>query len=501
MSKSAWAIIAAMGMSLFAACNKVEYEVPDTESKLSFDITVGDLDPETRAVKKGWEEGDVLYLWFVPFTQTEPDLTLTFDGKNWKAGSLRKGCEIGEKGTFNVVYSGNKGVPSYHATLSGGVLYYANYSKGSSVEYVDGNASYHVTKADLQACCESIEYTVSEDQLKASISGWKLLTDFQVTLTGVPVGEYALRCSAKVSSSRAYIVSREGFKISGNSVSENGQGADYYASAVSLSGVGNAVFFFARTNTSDVDSEVSFTLIPKRDGAYSSSNAMTYSPGKKKLKTAGTLQAVIMPYTKFVSTPEAVDLGLSVKWSSFNLGATNSGEYGYLYAFGEGEPKEDYYWDNYKYCLGMYNRITKYCPSDMTDFWSGAGDPDGKIVLDLMDDAAYVKLGGKWRTPTYDEWKELLDKCTWSWSPQKGLYGYTVTSKSNGKSIFLPAAGYHHADVHSSAGAYGYYWSSSVDSNAPYNAWYLYFSSGQRNMTTDVGYRYLGFAIRPVLSK
>ena len=501
MRKSTLAIVAAMGMALLPACDKMENEIPDAVSGLSFDITVDDLDPGTRAAKRGWEEGDVLYIWIAPINQTEPDFSVTYDGKSWNAGSLRKGCELGEKGTFNVVYSGNNGIPSYHATLSGGVLYYANYPKGSSVDYVDNNASYHVTKADLQACCERVEYTVSGDQFKAAISGWKLLTDFQVTLTGVPVGEYALQCSAKVGSSRAYIVSREGFKMSDSFVSENGQGADYYASAVSKSGVGKAVFFFARTNTSDVDNEVSFTLIPKRDGVYSSSNAMTYSPGKKKLKKAGTLQAVIMPYTKFVSTPEAVDLGLSVKWSSFNLGAANSGEYGYFYAFGEGEPKAEYYWDNYKYCLIMYNKMTKYCPADKAEFWGGSGSPDGKIVLDLTVDAASLKLGGKWRTPTYDEWKELLDKCSWSWCLQKGLYGYKVTSKSNGKSIFLPAAGYQHANTPSGAGAYGYYWSASVDTNAPYNASFLYFSSSLRYMTTDSGYRYLGFSVRPVLEK
>ena len=129
MNMRAGAFSAAMGMALFAACEKVENEIPDLGSGLSFEISVGDFDPETRALKKGWEEGDVLYLWFAPITQTEPDLSLTYDGKNWNAGSLRKGCVLGEKGTFNVVYSGNKGVPSYHATFSGGVLYYENYLK------------------------------------------------------------------------------------------------------------------------------------------------------------------------------------------------------------------------------------------------------------------------------------------------------------------------------------------------------------------------------------
>ena len=38
---------------------------------------------------------------------------------------------------------------------------------------------------------------------------------------------------------------------------------------------------------------------------------------------------------------EAVDLGLSVKWASFNVGATKPEEYGGYYAWGETEEKED----------------------------------------------------------------------------------------------------------------------------------------------------------------
>lgn len=65
---------------------------------------------------------------------------------------------------------------------------------------------------------------------------------------------------------------------------------------------------------------------------------------------------------------------------------------------------------------------------------------DGKKILEPEDDAATVKLGAPWRMPTEDEIKELVDKCTWTWTTQDGKNGYKVIGP-NGNSIFLPAGG------------------------------------------------------------
>lgn len=58
-----------------------------------------------------------------------------------------------------------------------------------------------------------------------------------------------------------------------------------------------------------------------------------------------------------------------------------------------------------------------------------------------MYDAATANWGGSWRMPTYDEMYELTRRCTWEWTEVFGIEGYKVTSKKNGNSIFLPAAG------------------------------------------------------------
>ena len=114
----------------------------------------------------------------------------------------------------------------------------------------------------------------------------------------------------------------------------------------------------------------------------------------------------------------------------------------------------------------------------------------------MSADAANANWGGTWRMPTSAEQDELRTQCTWTWTTQNGVKGYTVTSRTNGNSIFLPAAGYRINSNLIYAGSSGYYWSSSVTTNSGYAcilnfgvsyvAWYYY-------------YRYYGQSVRPVL--
>ena len=191
---------------------------------------------------------------------------------------------------------------------------------------------------------------------------------------------------------------------------------------------------------------------------------------------------------------EPVDLGLSVKWASWNVGASAPEEYGAYFAWGETEIDWDYDWASYKWCNGYYNKLTKYCSTGWTNYWDGAGTPDGKTVLDLEDDAARAHWGGTWRMPTNAEWAELRNNCTWTWTTQSGVNGRLVTA-SNGNSIFLPAAGRRGGFVLNGMGSDGRYWSSSLDGNQ-YLALGVYFGSDRVNK--DSYDRPLGFSIRPV---
>ena len=191
---------------------------------------------------------------------------------------------------------------------------------------------------------------------------------------------------------------------------------------------------------------------------------------------------------------EWVDLGLSVKWATCNVGATKPEEYGSYYAWGETEPKTTYNWSTYKWCNGSKTTLTKY--NIVGDY----GTLDNKIVLELEDDAAAVNWGGKWRMPTDAEWTELRENCTWIWTEDyngTGVKGRIVTSNINDNSIFLPAAGYRVSDVWSDAGYLGGYWSSSLSTGSPDRAWYVVFASDILNR--NYYHRYWGLSVRPVL--
>ena len=206
------------------------------------------------------------------------------------------------------------------------------------------------------------------------------------------------------------------------------------------------------------------------------------------------------------TVPEVIDLGLSVKWASFNIGATKPEEYGDYFAWGEVEPyynsqdpltwkmgkESGYSWNSYQWCMGDFDKMTKYCTKSGYGYH---GFQDDKTVLDMEDDAAHVNLGSKWRMPTYDELLELRNKCSWVWTKRNGVNGQKVTGP-NGNSIFFPAAGYRYDLNLGEAGSYGCVWSSSLYPNLTHRAYYLDFDSDAVSGYYDA--RLYGQSIRAV---
>ena len=178
--------------------------------------------------------------------------------------------------------------------------------------------------------------------------------------------------------------------------------------------------------------------------------------------------------------PTYVDLGLSVKWATFNVGATTPEEYGDCFAWGETSTKETYDKDNCPtYGLSISQLQTQ-----------GYIDSEGNLTSQY--DAARANWGGSWRMPTYDELNELKTKCTWIWTTQNGVNGYKVTGPS-GASIFLPNA-------RDNSLGFGCYWSSTPyesNSNCDY-AYDLNFKDGSPDMNRLYA-RYYGLSVRPVL--
>ena len=169
---------------------------------------------------------------------------------------------------------------------------------------------------------------------------------------------------------------------------------------------------------------------------------------------------------------EYVDLGLSVKWATCNVGANSPEEYGDYYAWGETKTKEEYTESN--------------CETWEEDIGDIAGTDR---------DVAHVRWGSSWRMPTKKEFEELKDNCDWEWTTLDGVSGYRVTGK-NGNSIFLPAAGWRGGASLFSAGEYGTYWSSTPDGSDTQSAYYLYFDSGGHDWRRYG--RDGGLSVRPV---
>ena len=220
-----------------------------------------------------------------------------------------------------------------------------------------------------------------------------------------------------------------------------------------------------------------------------------------KSKHVGDIPALDKPEQEQTGTNNGhkwIDLGLSVKWATCNVGASSPSAYGDYYAWGETSTKSSYTWENYKYDNGGDDNYAfiKYCTDSE---YGNNGFTDNRTTLELSDDAARQKWGGSWRMPTITEFQELIDNCTWTWTTMNGVSGYKVTSKESGyssRSIFLPAAGCRDDTSLDGAGELGYYWSSSLYSVSPYDARYLFFHSG--NHSSDYSSRYYGLSVRPV---
>ncbi len=172
---------------------------------------------------------------------------------------------------------------------------------------------------------------------------------------------------------------------------------------------------------------------------------------------------IISSAQNMINRHEYVDLGLSVKWATCNVGATTPEKDGDYFAWGETSPK------------------SSYTSQNSTTFGKDFGDISGNPNYD----AARANWGGSWRIPTKAEQDELREKCDWTWTTRNGVNGYVVKSRVNGNSIFLPATG---------NGYGGDYWSSTPCGD--YDAWRIYFSSYSPGTGSIM--RYNGVPVRPV---
>ena len=240
----------------------------------------------------------------------------------------------------------------------------------------------------------------------------------------------------------------------------------------------------------------SITLVATPKSGY---NFKNWTLNGTVVSTSSTYTGTVTTNSNFVANFEQttenghvyVDLGLSVKWATCNVGATKAEEEGDYFAWGETETKEIYNWETYKWCNGTYNSMTKYC-SD-----SQYGTVDNKTILDIEDDAARANWGGTWRMPTEAEIEEMEENCIITKTTLNGVNGWTITSEINGNSIFVPVNG-HYEDGNLKHEEYNFAstWSSSYYDYGNYRA--TTFRIASHYLSASFEYRHKGYPVRAV---
>ena len=182
---------------------------------------------------------------------------------------------------------------------------------------------------------------------------------------------------------------------------------------------------------------------------------------------------------------EYVDLGLSVKWATCNVGASSPEEYGLYFAWGE----------TTGYTAEQVPGVRAFTEDEYK-----AG-PAASISADLTleQDAAHVNMGGNWRMPTEAEFQELIDNCDVMWTEDyngTSVTGCIFTSKLNGNSVFFPAAGDCSDSSVNDVGLWGYCWSVSWRSYSYTLAWCFVINPGSQSMNGSKGY--WGHSVRGV---
>lgn len=512
-----------MSVALWAAasCSKSEINIqePDAPSaeSIKLNITVSDFSSDTKAIKKTWSIGDNIYVYLDDADSLHtPDFILTWNGNAWNSTTLHLDTAVVARlkasgGTIYGFWEDSNSCISddkWEKPING-----YKYISFPSRTY----GSFNIFEGHLVADF-SVPYTFDEKNrtINANINKWHFGTNFQIVVSGLEYtkGRYALFTDYKdigesVTSNQLYSLRTilQDKDSSGKPivVIKNSGGGE---NLKLIDGIENedGVAFVGYLPASEYEEKYTFYL---RD--YHTYTVYTFKTSAKfeSLGDDSKVTAVKIPFSKFY-----VDLGLSVKWGACNLGAKDVIDSGNYYAWAETEyGKTNYNWESYKYIYygGPYSwqYVSKYTVEDTqyagmwydwsNNAWVFTGDGIG--TLEAGDDAARQSNGEGWRTPTADEWKELMDKCTWSWNEDyAGNNVIEVTSKVAGymgNKILLPVAGRWMDNTLNELYIYGAYWSSSIDSTDSSNAKCAYFSATQPTALYQLE-RCQGLSVRPV---
>ncbi|MBR5724297.1 MAG: hypothetical protein IKX62_02850, partial [Bacteroidales bacterium] len=486
--KKSFAILMLAGMALMA-CTK---EIPVAEKAaqpLEFNITVTHPDgAATKAVKTGWEDGDVVYVFFSE-AEAPKYLEMKYDGEteSWtntqKNGTDEEAFDLTE-GTMTAVFLPFGSDAEVGADDDGNFvfnkMYYSYFLKAEQQDYtvedgvVYGKLNMLLPDGFVQFFMES---SAASPAMAALIDLWE---DHLA-----PAGVKSIAADGTVNMKvRNYGGAMPAYYYD-NGTDPKGL---HFSGILKESARGVATEYAFHGNVRVAQYHIT---------------ASTVLTGTKTLYTA-TSRAMKLPMEEgWEEEPHtAVDLGLDVKWATMNVGAASPFEYGDYFAWGETEPyyssldpltwkdgKKDYgyLWGSYFDTEDEGNSFTNYAT-------------DKKTVLDPADDAATANWGEPWRMPTMEELEALFDEDNfdWEWIENSSFAGRLITSKIpgyEGRQILLLAAGLRTGKDSSDLGSYGFIWSSNLNGGSSTNASYVSFNVERMN---PVNYsRYLGLSVRP----
>lgn len=182
---AAAALVAAM-----AACDKEETQGLE---KVRINVSVSDFDPSTRALKSGWENGDIINVYLDDVVSHTPDFTLTYGESGWTASELSSDAVSRLKSSGKL-----KGFweSSNSAVTGTGWKKRMIETSGTKYAYFDypglDKASTTGVQTFVTAQFGYIAYTYKDGTLSAAIDNWNITTNFQLVVTDLPAGSYSL---------------------------------------------------------------------------------------------------------------------------------------------------------------------------------------------------------------------------------------------------------------------------------------------------------------------
>lgn len=514
--------------ALFAvmACQKQPVENPAVQGNtpIKFNLSATHPGAGTKAaIKTGWENGDAIFVFFSGATVPKY-LKMTYNGSAWTSLEYN-GTEptvgalsgIGTSGTMRAIY-----LPfgADATVVADGDNF--KFSKGTCSYYLTATQSYTVDNGSISgtfsmALPDGFMLFYYEDASAANDKAALSVSDFIPTAIG--------------SITPSTLAITEISLAEGSVMPGYAYGSGYLFSGVCKASARNVPQAF------DLLLSNGLTYTAAKSAATTTINPVA---GQQRTINITNMNASGASTWAATTKPQIVDLGLSVKWASRPLGASNENAYGYYYAWGEtapyhkaahaqetGEMSASTKWEDGKsngYAWASYGfwgsgsvpnvKVKKYCPTGMNDYWYSGGSPDNLTTLQNADDAAQqasATIGTGWRMPTSTELTTLVNtqndegytwrKCNGTSMKYRGsnVQGLEIKNKTTGATLFLPAANIRENTYFAGVGTNGFYWSSSLDTGKPYRAMYLKFfiTSGTNEVNSDA-LRCSGRSICPV---